>query len=64
MADAGADSSVPGALLDQAAVRRGLEKHPLLARRLADVHAAYRRSQEQLRALDDRIDSGAADLHI
>jgi predicted transcriptional regulator/DNA-binding XRE family transcriptional regulator len=58
---AGTDSSIPDALSEDV-IRRGLDKQPLLTRRLVAVHDAYRRSQEQLRVLDDKVDSGGADL--
>jgi XRE family transcriptional regulator, fatty acid utilization regulator len=57
--DAGADSSIPGAALDETAVQRGVEKHPALARRMVALHDAWRRSQAQLRVLDDKVESGA-----
>ncbi len=40
-------------------VRRAVQRQPLLSRRLATLYAAYRRSQDQLRVLDDRIESSA-----
>ncbi len=59
--DAATDSSIPADRIDEADVRRGLEQQPLLARRLVALHEAYRRSQAQLRVLDDRFDSGSGD---
>lgn len=59
--DAATDSSVPADRLAEADVRRGLEQQPLLARRMVALHDAWRRSQEQLRVLDDRFDSGSGD---
>ncbi|RYY26465.1 MAG: helix-turn-helix domain-containing protein [Sphingomonadales bacterium] len=59
--DAATDSSVPADRLDEADVRRGLDQQPLLARRMVALHDAWRRSQEQLRVLDDRFDSGSGD---
>lgn len=59
--DAATDSSVTADMMDEADVRRALDQQPLLARRLVAVHEAYRRSQEQLRVLDDRFDTGASD---
>src|SRR5690606_18893761 len=56
--DAATDSSVPAGRLSEADVRRGREQQPLLARRMVALHDAWRRSQEQLRVLDDRFDSG------
>ncbi len=57
--DAGTDSSIPGAGLNEAAVQRGVEKHPALTRRMVALHDAWRRSQAQLRVLDDKVESGA-----
>lgn len=57
--EAGLDSSIPDSGLDEAAVQRGVEKHPALTRRMVALHDAWRRSQAQLRVLDDKIESGA-----
>ncbi len=59
--DAATDASVPAERIDEADVRRGIEQQPLLARRMVALHEAWRRSQEQLRVLDDRFDSGSGD---
>ncbi|MCU6454478.1 short-chain fatty acyl-CoA regulator family protein [Sphingomonas sp. A2-49] len=59
---AGTDPSVPAALLDEDAVLRGLRQQPLVTRRMTALHAALRRSQEQLRVLDDRIDASQPTL--
>lgn len=59
--DAAIDTSVPADRMDEADVRRALEQQPLLARRMVALHDAYRRTQEQLRVLDDRFDSGSTD---
>ncbi|MDT8758107.1 short-chain fatty acyl-CoA regulator family protein [Sphingomonas psychrotolerans] len=59
--DAATDTSIPAHPLSETDVRRGLEQQPLLARRLVAVHEAWRRSQEQLRVLDDRFDTGSSD---
>ena len=56
---AGTDPMVPLEILDDAAVLRGTRQHPRLARRMVAIHAAYQRSQDQLRVLDDRIDTGS-----
>ena len=58
--EAGIDPSVPQDGLDAEAIRRGVKQQPLLARRMIALHTAYLRAQEQLRVLDDRIDSGSA----
>ncbi|MBX3593851.1 short-chain fatty acyl-CoA regulator family protein [Sphingomonas sp.] len=57
--EAGTDSSIAGARVDEDAVRRGVEKHPALTRRMIAIHDAWRRSQAQLRVLDDKVESGA-----
>lgn len=57
--DAATDASVPAERIEEADVRRGIEQQPLLARRMVALHDAWRRSQEQLRVLDDRFDSGS-----
>lgn len=59
--DAATDSSIPAERVEEADVRRGVEQQPLLARRLVAVHDAWRRSQEQLRVLDDRFDTGSGE---
>lgn len=59
--DAATDSSIPAERMDEADVRRGIEQQPLLARRMVALHEAWRRSQAQLRVLDDRFDSGSSD---
>ncbi|NIJ18810.1 hypothetical protein FHS95_000479 [Sphingomonas naasensis] len=59
--DAATDTSIPAHALGEPDVRRGLEQQPLLARRLVAVHEAWRRSQEQLRVLDDRFDTGSSE---
>jgi predicted transcriptional regulator len=41
------------------AMRRAVNQQPLLARHLVSLHAALARSQEQLRSLDDALDSGS-----
>ena len=57
---AGTDPSVPAAMIDDDAVRRGVRQQPLLGRRMAALHAALQRTQEQLRVLDDRVDAGGS----
>src|SRR5690606_29130482 len=54
---AASDPTVPGALAEEALLR-GVARQPLLAERLAAVHEAYRRSQDQLRSLDDALERG------
>jgi predicted transcriptional regulator len=60
--DAASDPSVPEARLAQETVRRGVKQQPQLARRMIALHAAFRRSQDQLRVLDDRFETGEARL--
>jgi predicted transcriptional regulator/DNA-binding XRE family transcriptional regulator len=57
--EAGTDASIAGEPLAEAAVQRGIEKHPALTRRMVALHDAWRRSQAQLRVLDDKVESGA-----
>ncbi len=57
--EAATDTSIPAATLDEAAVQRGVEKHPALTRRMVALHDAWRRSQAQLHVLDDKVESGA-----
>lgn len=57
-AAAASDPTVPGALAEETLLR-GVARQPLLAERLAAVHEAYRRSQDQLRSLDDALDRGS-----
>lgn len=59
--DAATDAGVPAERMGEADVRRGIEQQPLLAKRMVALHEAWRRSQEQLRVLDDRYDSGSTD---
>jgi predicted transcriptional regulator/transcriptional regulator with XRE-family HTH domain len=58
--EAAADPTVPQASLDEEALRRGVRQQPLLARRMVALHTAYLRAQDQLRVLDDRIETGSA----
>ncbi|WP_375403918.1 short-chain fatty acyl-CoA regulator family protein [uncultured Sphingomonas sp.] len=55
---AGTDPAVPLDVIDEPAVLRGIQQQPRLARRMIAIHAAYQRSQQQLRVLDDRVDTG------
>ena len=59
--DAATDTSIPAERMEEADVRRGIDQQPLLARRLIAVHDAWRRTQEQLRVLDDRFDTGSGE---
>lgn len=56
--EASSDPSVDGTLSADV-VLRAVQRQPLLSRRLVALHAAYKRTQEQLRVLDDRIESGS-----
>jgi XRE family transcriptional regulator, fatty acid utilization regulator len=59
--EASADPSVPEAKLGAETVGRGVKQQPLLARRMVALHNAFRRSQDQLRVLDDRFEAGAGE---
>ena len=56
---AASDPSVIAARMEEDGVRRAVRQQAPMARRMVALHNAYLRSQEQLRALDDRVDSGA-----
>ncbi len=57
-AAAATDASVPDArIADADVLRRAAEQQPELARRLTALHTAYARAQEQIRVLDDRVDT-------
>ncbi len=59
------DVTIPGPDLSDEEIQKALLRQPRLARRLVETHNAYRRSQEQLRSLDDALDrqvSNAATL--
>ncbi|PWG02934.1 helix-turn-helix domain-containing protein [Sphingosinicella humi] len=58
--EAAADPTVADAPLAEEALRRAVKRQPQLAERLVAVHAAYRRSQDQLRTLDDAFERGAS----
>jgi XRE family transcriptional regulator, fatty acid utilization regulator len=55
MRDAGGNSSLPANELS-----RLVDQQPLIARHIIATHAELRRTQEQLRSLDDAFDSGSA----
>ena len=57
--EAASDTSIAGALLPEATVQRGVRQQPLLARRMVALHQELRHLQEQLRMLDDSVESGA-----
>ncbi len=61
--EAAADPSVPAARLTAGEAERGLRQQPLMAQRMVALHAAFRRSQEQLRILDDQVEAGAGEPH-
>ena len=61
---AGGDPTVPLDFLDEQAVIRGAQQQPRLVRRMAAIHAAYQRSQEQLHVLDDRIAASAGEAGL
>ncbi|PXA99538.1 XRE family transcriptional regulator [Nostoc sp. 3335mG] len=60
--EAAGDPSVPDGAVGQDAVQRGVKQQPQLVRRMVALHAAYRKSQDQLRVLDDRFETGEARL--
>lgn len=55
-AEAAADPTIAEDCVPEDLLRRGVRQQPLLARRLAAVHAAYRRAQDQLAALNDAVE--------
>ena len=57
--EAANDTSIADGLLPEDTVRRGVRQQPQLARRMVALHQELRRSQEQLRMLDDSVESGA-----
>ena len=57
---AAADPSIADAVPHDT-MHRAVEQQPQLARRLVATHDAWRRSQEQLRILDDSLDAGGGD---
>ena len=59
--DAGTDPSIPSARLADDVVLRGMKQQPLVTQRMIALHAAFRRSQDQLRVLDDRVETGSLD---
>ncbi|MEP6786697.1 MAG: short-chain fatty acyl-CoA regulator family protein [Sphingomonadales bacterium] len=54
------DVTIPGPELSDEEIQKALLRQPQLARRLVATHHAYRRSQEQLRSLDDAFDRQGA----
>lgn len=59
-AAAGSDPSIAAPVAEDV-LRRAVEQQPQVARRLVAVHDAYRRSQEQLRLLDDTVGASTGD---
>ncbi|MBM3928581.1 MAG: helix-turn-helix domain-containing protein, partial [Sphingomonadales bacterium] len=59
-AAAGGDPSIAAPVAEDV-LRRAVEQQPQVARRLVAVHDAYRRSQEQLRLLDDTVGASTGD---
>jgi predicted transcriptional regulator/DNA-binding XRE family transcriptional regulator len=57
--EAASDTSIADGLLPEEAVQRGVRQQPLLARRMVALHQELRHLQEQLRMLDDSVESGA-----
>lgn len=56
--EAATDPSIAAARLDAEATRRAVRYQPRMAGRMVALHEAYRRSQEQLRVLDDQVGTG------
>ncbi len=59
-AGAASDPSI-AAPLPEERLRRAVEQQPQMTRRMVAIHEAYRRSQEQLRILDDTVGAGTGD---
>ncbi|HWK35702.1 MAG TPA: short-chain fatty acyl-CoA regulator family protein [Sphingomonas sp.] len=55
------DAGIAEARLGEDLLRRAAEQQPELARRMVAIHDAYRRSQEQVRLLNDTVEAGSAD---
>ena len=60
-ADAGSAPGIAAPAIGGDTLRRAVEQQPQMARRMVALHDAYRRSQEQLRILDDRVAAGGSD---
>jgi hypothetical protein len=61
VAEAASDPSLPGPSIGRDEIQRAVERFPNLLDRLAAVHAAYQRTQQQLGILNDALDqSGSA----
>lgn len=59
--EAAEDASIAGAPLPKNELRRATDQQPGMPRRLVAIHHAYRRSQEQLRILDDAVADSSPD---
>jgi predicted transcriptional regulator/DNA-binding XRE family transcriptional regulator len=59
LAEAAAEPLLPEPPPTAEALARAIEQQPALARRFVALHAAWRRSEEQLQRLDDAYDTGA-----
>jgi len=60
--EAATDPTVPDGRMNEADAQRAFRQQPLLAERLSAVHAAFQRSQQQLRMLDDTVEAGAVEV--
>ncbi|MDO7844106.1 short-chain fatty acyl-CoA regulator family protein [Sphingomonas sp. CA1-15] len=58
--EAASDPGIAAEPIDEPALRRAAQQQPRLARRLVATHQALLRAQEQLRILDDQLDSSAS----
>ncbi len=58
--EAATDPAIGSGSIAEEPLRRGIKRQPQLAERLVAVHLAYRRSQDQLRTLDDALERGGS----
>ncbi|MBR0551673.1 helix-turn-helix domain-containing protein [Stakelama marina] len=55
------DPAIAGDPLSDDGIRMAIKRQPRLAERIVSLHAALRRSQEQLRTIDDALDRGGGE---
>jgi predicted transcriptional regulator/DNA-binding XRE family transcriptional regulator len=60
MSLAGSDATIPAPPVPEDQLCRAAERYPVVAERLVALHAAYQRSQEQIRILNDELDQRGA----
>lgn len=58
------DATIGGPIVPEEALRKAIKRQPQLAERLVATHAAYQRSQDQLRTLDDALGSGGQETPL